>query len=95
MAELEAIRARHQRVTLGPNAVLDRQVEMCPADGRPWPCDTAQVLAEVERLRGVVAVMQSEHYRVFSPMEPEGGGCICEADDCPELEALAALEEGE
>ena len=54
--------------------------------------------AEVERLRGVVRVVESEHYRVFSPEEPPEGGCICMAYPCPELEALdvlAALKEGE
>lgn len=61
----------------------------------------SELLAEVYRLRkrqskleAVLEVVQSEHYQVGAPGVPrERGGCICDADDCPELEALAALGE--
>ena len=53
--------------------------------------EEAQLRAEVERLRAVVRVVESEHYRVFSPEEPPEGGCICMAYPCPELEALDAV----
>ncbi len=84
----------------GPHGLVEWT---CPPDPdgylrRSFWVEEAVARAEVERLRGVVRVVESEHYRVFSPEEPPEGGCICMAYPCPELEALdvlAALEEGD
>ena len=64
--------------------------------------EIVELLAEVERLREQVKALavfedyvrriEAEHYEVGGPHLPSGVyECICEADDCPELEAHDVL----
>ena len=58
MKEIEDIKARHQRVTVKVvDPALSHDGDVCNYcsqwdndDFEPWPCDTAFLLAEVERL---------------------------------------------
>lgn len=82
-----------------PDTEIERLTEERDGAARALAMGVVVKDAEIDRLRerqskleAVLEVVQSEHYQVGAPGVPrERGGCICEADDCPELEALAAL----
>ena len=89
--ELEEIKARHFPTPSGL---------VCDYDTEPWPCDVKVVLAEVERLRGVVADAEQAKRAVLKWANScHHVGCECDntlADELPDdWMAVAALEEGE
>ena len=101
MTELEAIRERHRKCESCYSYGELAHCDYCTTGMvRPYPCDTAVALAEIERLRGVVADAEQAKRAVLKWANScHHVGCECGntlADELPDdWMALAALEEGE